>query len=48
VHRVTPSHIRAAFADGWRIDTIDPVTVDSSLPALTDGIRGWRTSLTRL
>jgi SAM-dependent methyltransferase len=48
VHRVTPDEIRAAFADGWRIDAIDPVTVDSSLPALADGIRGWRTSLTRI
>jgi cyclopropane fatty-acyl-phospholipid synthase-like methyltransferase len=47
VHRVTPDDIRAAFADGWRIDSIDPVTVDSALPALADGIRGWRTSLTR-
>ncbi|WP_240529808.1 class I SAM-dependent methyltransferase [Streptomyces mangrovisoli] len=48
VHRVTPDEIRSAFADGWRVDSVDPVTVDSSLPALTDGIRGWRTSLTRL
>jgi SAM-dependent methyltransferase len=48
VHRVTPDEIRAAFADGWRIDGIDPVTVDSSLPTLADGIRGWRTSLTRI
>jgi cyclopropane fatty-acyl-phospholipid synthase-like methyltransferase len=47
VHRVTPDDIRAAFADGWRIDSIDPVTVDSALPALANGIRGWRTSLTR-
>ncbi|MGW4566312.1 class I SAM-dependent methyltransferase [Streptomyces sp. NPDC004561] len=48
VHRVTPDEIRAAFADGWLIDAIDPVTVDSSLPALAGGIRGWRTCLTRL
>jgi cyclopropane fatty-acyl-phospholipid synthase-like methyltransferase len=48
VHRVTPDEIRAAFADGWLIRAIDPVTVDSSLPALADGIRGWRTCLIRL
>ncbi|MFJ2302496.1 hypothetical protein [Streptomyces sp. NPDC087787] len=48
VHRVTPDEIRAAFADGWLIHAIDPVTVDSSLPALAGGIRGWRTCLTRL
>ncbi|MGX1541061.1 class I SAM-dependent methyltransferase [Streptomyces adustus] len=47
VHRVSPEEIRAAFADGWAIDAIDPVTVDSSLPAPADRIRGWRTSLTR-
>lgn len=48
VHRVTPDEIRAAFAEGWLVDAIDPVTVDSSLPGLADGIRGWRTCLTRL
>ncbi|MGW4822721.1 class I SAM-dependent methyltransferase [Streptomyces sp. NPDC004227] len=48
VHRVTPDEIRAAFADGWLIHAIDPVTIDSSLPALAGGIRGWRTCLTRL
>jgi 2-polyprenyl-3-methyl-5-hydroxy-6-metoxy-1,4-benzoquinol methylase len=48
VHRVTPEEIHVAFADGWQVDAIDPVMVDSSLPALADGIRGWRTSMTRL
>ncbi|MER7810364.1 class I SAM-dependent methyltransferase [Streptomyces sp900116325] len=47
VHRLTPDEIRTAFADGWRIDAIDPITIDSALPACTDGIRGWRTALTR-
>jgi hypothetical protein len=48
VHRETPDEIHAAFADGWSIDAIDAVTVDSNLPAPADRIRGWRTTLTRL
>ena len=48
VHRLTPDEIRGAFADGWLIRAVDPVTVDSSLPALAGGIRGWRTRLTRM
>jgi SAM-dependent methyltransferase len=48
MHRVTPDGIRAAFADGWLVEAVDPVTVESSLPAPADGIRGWRTCLTRL
>ncbi|MFJ8023614.1 class I SAM-dependent methyltransferase [Streptomyces sp. NPDC096311] len=47
VHRLTPDEIRTAFADGWRIDAIEPITIDSALPAYTNGIRGWRTTLTR-
>ncbi|MQY40705.1 Ubiquinone biosynthesis O-methyltransferase [Streptomyces sp. RB17] len=47
VHRLTPDEIRTAFADGWRVDAIEPVTIDSALPAYADGIRGWRTALTR-
>ncbi|MER6076058.1 class I SAM-dependent methyltransferase [Streptomyces sp. NPDC001817] len=47
VHRLTPEEIRTAFADGWRIDAIEPITIDSALPACTGGIRGWRTALTR-
>lgn len=48
VHRVTQEDIRGAFAEGWLINAIEPVTIDSSLPALAGGIRGWRTCLTRL
>ena len=47
VHRLTPEEIRTAFVDGWRIDAIDPITIDSALPACAVGIRGWRTALTR-
>lgn len=53
VHSLTPGEIERAFADGWRIDAIDPVTIASALPALPtlpalpDGLRGWRTYPTR-
>lgn len=47
VHKVTADEIEQAFAEGWRIDTIDAVTIFSALPSLPDGLRGWRTSLTR-
>ncbi|WNM33692.1 class I SAM-dependent methyltransferase [Streptomyces sp. Li-HN-5-11] len=47
VHRLTPEEIRTAFTDGWRVDAIDPITIESALPACTDGIRGWRAALTR-
>ncbi|WP_055585995.1 class I SAM-dependent methyltransferase [Streptacidiphilus griseoplanus] len=48
VHRMTPDGIRAAFADGWRIDAIDAVTVAAALAPPADAIRGWRTALTRI
>jgi 2-polyprenyl-3-methyl-5-hydroxy-6-metoxy-1,4-benzoquinol methylase len=46
--RVAPEEIRTAFADGWRIDSIDAATIDSSLPVRPEGIRGWRAALTRI
>ncbi|MEU6848994.1 class I SAM-dependent methyltransferase [Actinacidiphila alni] len=46
-HRVTPDEIRAAFADGWRVEAVEAVTVESVLPAPADRIRGWRTRLIR-
>ncbi|WP_051450232.1 SAM-dependent methyltransferase [Actinospica robiniae] len=47
VHKVTPEDIESAFADGWRIDAMDAVTVETALPSLPDGLRGWRVALTR-
>src|SRR5207249_984164 len=47
VHRLAPDEIRTAFGDGWRVDAIEPITIDSALPANTDNIRGWRTAITR-
>lgn len=48
VHKVSAERITQAFADGWRIDAIDAVTVASALPSLPDGLRGWRAALTRI
>ncbi|MDQ6921437.1 MAG: class I SAM-dependent methyltransferase [Candidatus Dormibacteraeota bacterium] len=45
VHPVSQDEIRAAFADGWRVDAIDPATIDST--AEPDGITAWLAALTR-
>lgn len=45
VHRLTRGEIEAAFADGWRIDSIEPATLDIT----TDpGIQAWLVALTRI
>lgn len=46
VHRVRQAEIRAVFAGGWRIDSIEAATIDIT----TDpgGIRAWLAALTRL
>lgn len=46
MHRVTRDEIRATFTDGWRIDSLDPATIEIT----TDrgGIRAWLCSLTRI
>jgi len=46
VHRVTQDEIRAVFADGWRIDSIAPATIDITTDP--DGIRAWQSAFTRL
>lgn len=46
VHRLTRGEIEAAFADGWRIDSIEPATLDITTdPA---GIQAWLVALTRI
>lgn len=43
--RVSREEIEATFADGWRIDEITPVTLETTTyPA---GIQAWRAALTR-
>lgn len=44
--RVSQAEIEATFADGWRVDTIEPVTLEVTTDP--SGVRAWRASLTRL
>ncbi|GGI94352.1 class I SAM-dependent methyltransferase [Streptomyces brasiliensis] len=43
--RVSRAEIEASFADGWRVDAIEPVTIDITTDP--EGVRAWRTALTR-
>lgn len=45
-HRgLTRDEIAAVFADGWRVDSIEPVTLDGATSPF--GIPAWRVALTR-
>jgi cyclopropane fatty-acyl-phospholipid synthase-like methyltransferase len=44
--RVTRDEIEASFADGWRIDSIEPATIDITTDP--DGIRAWLAALTKI
>jgi pimeloyl-ACP methyl ester carboxylesterase/SAM-dependent methyltransferase len=44
--RVNRDDITTTFADGWRIDSLEPTTLDS--PTGSAGIRGWRVAVTRI
>jgi SAM-dependent methyltransferase len=46
VHKLARDEIEAAFADGWRIDSIEPSTIDITTDP--DGIRAWLVALTRV
>ncbi|MGK5692891.1 class I SAM-dependent methyltransferase [Streptomyces sp. URMC 128] len=46
VHKLTRAEIEAAFADGWRVDSIEPSTIDITTDP--DGIRAWPVALTRI
>lgn len=46
MHRVTQDEIRAAFADGWRIDSLDQAAIDITTDP--EGIRAWLVALTRI
>lgn len=44
-HRLTHAEIAAAFEQGWRVDSIEPATIEIAIdPA---GIRAWLVSVTR-
>jgi len=45
-HRLTRDEIVTAFADGWRIDALDPATIEVTTD--TDGIPAWLLALTRI
>jgi hypothetical protein len=43
--RLARGDITTAFANGWRVDSIEPTTLDS--PTDPDGIRAWLVTLTK-
>ncbi|MGW1024692.1 class I SAM-dependent methyltransferase [Streptomyces sp. NPDC002577] len=45
VHKVTRDEIETAFADGWRIDSVEPATI--GLTVDPGGLRAWLAALTR-
>ncbi|HYS35549.1 MAG TPA: class I SAM-dependent methyltransferase [Pseudonocardiaceae bacterium] len=45
-HRLAREEITTAFAQGWRIDAIEPAVIDVSTEP--DGIQAWLVALTRI
>ena len=43
--RITQDEIRTAFADGWRVDSIEPVMIDSAVQR--GAARAWLAAITR-
>ncbi|MER7228582.1 TPMT family class I SAM-dependent methyltransferase [Streptomyces rubradiris] len=43
--RVSQDEIRATFADGWRVDSIEPATLENNRDI--DGAPGWLAAITR-
>lgn len=43
--RITEDEIRTSFADGWRVDAIDAVTLEVTIDP--EGVRAWRAEITR-
>jgi SAM-dependent methyltransferase len=44
--RVSQEEIRSSFAEGWRVDTIEPATLEVTLTP--EGVQAWVASLTRV
>jgi SAM-dependent methyltransferase len=44
--RVTREELADAFADGWKLDSIEARTIDNTV--LPDGVLAWLTTLTRI
>jgi len=45
-HRLSRGEILAAFADGWRVDTLDAATIEVTTDA--DGMPAWLLAVTRI
>ena len=45
-HRLSREEITAAFTRGWRIDSLEPATIEVTTEP--DGIRAWLATLTRI
>jgi cyclopropane fatty-acyl-phospholipid synthase-like methyltransferase len=45
-HRLAREDITTAFAQGWRVDSLEPATIEVSTEP--DGIRAWLLALTRI
>ena len=45
-HRLTRADITTAFADGWRIDSLEPAAIE--ITTEPHDIHAWRVALTRL
>jgi hypothetical protein len=43
--RVTQDEIRASFAEGWQIDSIEPATLEITFDP--NGVLAWLTAITR-
>lgn len=43
--RVTQGEIRASFASGWHVNSIEPATIETTMGP--DGVRGWLACITR-
>ena len=44
--RLTEAEIRAAFADGWHIESIEPARIDTTMPERS--IEAWLATITRI
>jgi cyclopropane fatty-acyl-phospholipid synthase-like methyltransferase len=46
MRRVTHDEIRNSFAHGWRVDSIEPATIETTTGP--NGLQAWLTALTRI
>jgi cyclopropane fatty-acyl-phospholipid synthase-like methyltransferase len=44
--RITEAELRTCFADGWRIDSLEPATIEINIDPTV--VQGWLASMTRL